>query len=86
MMRRVILAVDQGTTGTTCLVVGDELEVVGRGYSPVGLTTPQPGWVEQDPRELWSSVETARTSKDHLADGDVTLRLLPVDLTVSHPA
>jgi glycerol kinase len=59
MMHRVILAVDQGTTGTTCLVVGDELEVVGRGYAPVGLTTPQPGWVEQDPRELWSSVEAA---------------------------
>jgi glycerol kinase len=59
MMRCVILAVDQGTTGTTCLVVGDELEVVGRGYAPVGLTTPQAGWVEQDPHELWSSVETA---------------------------
>src|SRR5665647_3474732 len=59
MMHRVILAVDQGTTGTTCLVVGDELEVAGRGYAPVGLATPQPGWVEQDPWELWSSVETA---------------------------
>jgi glycerol kinase len=59
MMQPVILAVDQGTTGTTCLVVGDELEVVGRGYAPVGLTTPKPGWVEQDPRELWSSVEAA---------------------------
>jgi glycerol kinase len=59
MMPPVILAVDQGTTGTTCLVVGDGLEVVGRGYAPVGLTTRQPGWVEQDPRELWSSVECA---------------------------
>jgi glycerol kinase len=54
-----ILAVDQGTTGTTCLVVGDGLEVLGRGYAPVGLTTPQPGWVEQDPWELWASVERA---------------------------
>ena len=59
MMHRVILAVDQGTTGTTCLVVGDELAVLGRGYAPVGLTTPRPGWVEQDPDELWSSVEAA---------------------------
>jgi glycerol kinase len=55
----VILAIDQGTTGTTCLVVGDGLEVAGRGYAPVGLTTPRPGWVEQDPFELWSSVEAA---------------------------
>jgi glycerol kinase len=59
MMHRVILAVDQGTTGTTCLVVGDELEVLGRGYAPVAITTPRPGWVEQDPEELWASVGRA---------------------------
>jgi glycerol kinase len=69
MMQRVILAVDQGTTGTTCLVVGDELEVVGRGYAPVGLTTPKPGWVEQDARELWSSVESAAAAA--LADAGI---------------
>jgi glycerol kinase len=54
-----ILAVDQGTTGTTCLLVDDELDVAGRGYARVAVSTPRPGWVEQDPRELWSSVETA---------------------------
>jgi len=54
-----ILAVDQGTSGTTCLVVGDGLEVLGRGYTPVALATPQPGWVEQDPMELWASVAYA---------------------------
>jgi len=55
----VILAVDQGTTGTTCLVVDDGLDVIGRGYAPVTLATPRPGWVEQDPFELWASVERA---------------------------
>jgi glycerol kinase len=60
-----ILAIDQGTTGTTCLVVDDELGVTGRGYAQVALTTPQPGWVEQDPRELWSSVEAAATLALH---------------------
>src|SRR5713101_5705831 len=54
-----ILAVDQGTTGTTCLVIDGDLAVAGRGYAPVGLATPRPGWVEQDPFELWSSVEEA---------------------------
>ena len=54
-----ILAIDQGTTGTTCLVVGDGLEVLGRGYAPVMVSTPRPGWVEQDPWELWVSVEHA---------------------------
>ena len=51
-----ILAIDQGTSGTTCLVVDEELEVRGRGYVAVGARYPQPGWVEQDPEELWTSV------------------------------
>jgi glycerol kinase len=55
----VILAVDQGTTGTTCLVVDDELRVAARSYVPVSVSTPRPGWVEQDPWELWASVERA---------------------------
>jgi glycerol kinase len=62
----VILAVDQGTTGTTCLVVGDELEVVGRGHAPVSIATPRPGWVEQDPEALWTSV--GRAAEAALAD------------------
>jgi glycerol kinase len=55
----VILAIDQGTTGTTCLLVDDAFEVRGRGYAPVSVSTPRPGWVEQDPVELWTSVERA---------------------------
>ena len=54
-----ILAVDQGTTGTTCLVVGDALEVRGRATVPVRVSTPRPGWVEQDGEALWRSVEDA---------------------------
>jgi glycerol kinase len=55
----VILAIDQGTTGTTCLVVSAGLEVVGRGYAEVPQHFPQPGWVEHDPDEIWASVEEA---------------------------
>jgi glycerol kinase len=55
----VILAIDQGTTGTTCLVVDRDLRVRGRGAAPVAPTYPQPGWVEQDAEELWGSVERA---------------------------
>ncbi|HYA09279.1 MAG TPA: FGGY family carbohydrate kinase, partial [Gaiellaceae bacterium] len=70
-----ILAVDQGTTGTTCLVVGDGLEVLGRGYAPVAMSTPRPGWVEQDPLELWASVGRAAEAalgQAGLAAGDLT--------------
>ncbi len=57
--RAVILAIDQGTSGTTCLVVDEELEIRGRGYVAVAARYPQPGWVEQDPEEIWSSVLAA---------------------------
>jgi glycerol kinase len=54
-----VLAIDQGTTGTTCLVVDRRLVARGRGYTPVPQHFPRPGWVEHDPEEIWSSVLTA---------------------------
>jgi glycerol kinase len=51
-----LLAIDQGTTGTTCLVVDDNLRPRGRGYREVPQYFPRPGWVEHDPDELWDSV------------------------------
>ncbi len=55
-----ILAIDQGTTGTTCLLVDEELTVHGRGYAELPQHFPRPGWVEHDPEEIWQSVERAR--------------------------
>jgi len=55
----VILAVDQGTTGTTCLVVDGELRVLGRGYRELTQSFPRPGWVEHDPEQIWRSVVDA---------------------------
>ncbi len=54
-----ILAIDQGTTGTTCLVVSEELAVRGRGYRELTQRFPRPGWVEHDPEEIWQSVLAA---------------------------
>jgi glycerol kinase len=58
----VILAIDQGTTGTTCLVVDDELNVLRRGYAELPQHFPQPGWVEHDPEEIWQSVLAAASA------------------------
>jgi glycerol kinase len=55
----VILAIDQGTTGTTCLVVDDALRVHRRGYAELPQRFPRPGWVEHDPEEIWQSVLAA---------------------------
>jgi glycerol kinase len=67
-----ILAVDQGTTGTTCLVVGDELRPRGRGYRELPQHFPRPGWVEHDPEELWDSVLGA--AADALGDAGMAAR------------
>jgi len=49
----VILAIDQGTTGTTCLVFDLEAELVGRAYREFTQHFPKPGWVEHDAAEIW---------------------------------
>ena len=64
-----ILAIDQGTTGTTCLVVDEELRARGRGYRQVPQHFPRPGWVEHDPEEIWDSVLAAAAAA--LADAGV---------------
>jgi glycerol kinase len=48
-----ILAIDQGTTGTTCLVFDGRGRVAGRGYSEFEQHFPRPGWVEHDADEIW---------------------------------
>ena len=52
-MQRAILAIDQGTTGSTCLVIGEDAQVIGRAYSEFRQHYPQPGWVEHDADEIW---------------------------------
>ena len=54
-----ILALDQGTTGSTALVVDRDLKVQGRGYATFEQHFPQPGWVEHEPEEIWASVKAA---------------------------
>jgi glycerol kinase len=49
----VILAIDQGTTGTTVLLIDRAGNVVGRAYREVPCDYPRPGWVEQDAEALW---------------------------------
>jgi glycerol kinase len=52
---RAILAIDQGTTNSKAVLVSETGEVLARGSSPVGISYPQPGWVEQDPRRIFQS-------------------------------
>ena len=69
-----ILAIDQGTTGTTCLVIGDDLRPRGRGYAELPQHFPRPGWVEHDAEEIWASVLAAAGAA--LGDAGVEAREL----------
>src|SRR5215208_116476 len=67
----VILAIDQGTTGTTCLVFDREGRIAGRAYSEFEQHFPRPGWVEHDPAEIWEVTQAvaARAVADAGIDG-----------------
>jgi glycerol kinase len=47
-----VLAIDQGTTGTTALVIAADGRIAGRGYREITQHYPQPGWVEHDAEEI----------------------------------
>jgi glycerol kinase len=69
-----ILALDQGTTGSTALVIGQDGSVLGRGYREVTQYFPQPGWVEHDPEEIFRvSVEAMREALAGSAERPVGL-------------
>src|SRR3954470_9792486 len=53
-----LLAIDQGTTGTSCLVFDLEGELVGRAYREFEQHFPRPGWVEHDAAEIWEVTHT----------------------------
>lgn len=59
MTADLILAIDQGTTGSTCLLVDPQLRVLARSTREFPQHFPQPGWVEHDPGELYASVLAA---------------------------
>jgi glycerol kinase len=65
----VILAIDQGTTGTTCLVFNGEGRIAGRAYSEFEQHFPRPGWVEHDAGEIWEA--TTRVGAEAIADAGI---------------
>ena len=67
-MRRLIIAIDQGTTGSTALVLSDTLQVLGRANQEFTQYFPTPGWVEHDPSEILASVQGALAKALNMAN------------------
>src|SRR4029077_5817490 len=71
---RVVLALDEGTTGATAIAVGLDGEVRGKGYTEITQHYPRPGWVEHDPNEIWSAVQSrAKQALDAAGAGQTDL-------------
>jgi glycerol kinase len=70
-----ILAIDQGTTATTCFVFDERAEPISRASRELTQSFPRPGWVEHDPREIWEltqAVAGEALAGAGVADGDLT--------------
>lgn len=55
-MTKYVLAIDQGTTSSRAIVFNHQGEIVGVGQQEFTQIFPNPGWVEHDPHEIWTSV------------------------------
>ena len=74
MNEKHILAIDQGTTGTTALLIDHNGRVISRAYREFTQIYPHPGWVEHDPQEIWAvtlSVVTQAVLQANLNSSDI---------------
>ncbi len=65
-MEKYIMALDQGTTSSRCILFDHKGNVCSMAQKEFRQIYPQPGWVEHDPMEIWSSqlsVATEAVSK-----------------------
>ncbi len=58
-MKKYILAIDQGTTGSTVVIFNSNAEAIGKGYAEFPQVYPKPGWVEHNPNDILESIQTA---------------------------
>lgn len=73
-----VLAIDQGTTGTTCLVVRADGTIAGRAYREITQHFPHPGWVEHDADEIFHRTREAAREAIEAAGG------MPVAIGISN--
>src|SRR5208282_2781092 len=71
-MADTVLAIDQGTTGTTVFVLDQAGRIRGRAYGEIRQYYPRAGWVEHDPEEIYRSA--VRLSKKALTAAKLSAR------------
>ena len=54
-----LVGLDVGTTGVKAIAISPDGELLARAEEPYELSTPRPGWAEQDPEDWWRAAERA---------------------------
>jgi xylulokinase len=54
-----LVGLDVGTTGVKAIRISETGEVLARHEEEYPLSTPRPGWAEQDPEDWWRATEKA---------------------------
>ena len=54
-MEKYVMALDQGTTSSRCILFDEKGEIKSVAQREFTQIYPEPGWVEHDPMEIWSS-------------------------------
>jgi glycerol kinase len=84
-MSSYILALDEGTTGATALLLDRAGRVRGRGYREIPQHYPKPGWVEHDPEDLveasYAAIRAALSSAGLRSSKDVARRVAAIGIT-----
>lgn len=75
-----VAAIDQGTTGTRCMIFDRAGRPVASAYAEHRQFTPHPGWLEHDPEEIWAT--TRRVVAEAL---DRAARAAPAAASSSRP-
>jgi xylulokinase len=55
----VLVGLDVGTTGVKAIAVSPDGEVLATAEREYALSTPRPGWAEQDPEDWWRAAQEA---------------------------
>ena len=68
-MEKYIIALDQGTTSSRCIVFDREERIVAMAQKETTQFYPQAGWVEQDPMEIYATI--SGTMSEAMAQGNI---------------
>jgi glycerol kinase len=74
-MHKYVAAIDQGTTGTRCLIFNKRSDIISSAYQEHEQIYPFPGWVEHNPSEIWrktTQVVHQALSSSNIAPEEIT--------------